>query len=199
MILFLGLSGFANKAFSSKNEPLFAFKLEMKAKKVKPENEIRPFTTDGCSRFPDGLFGSYKGLWLICCELHDISYWAGHGNEQTRSYADNELGQCVDKKTNGWLGDVVWSGPRMAKWLNTGKAMPSSYRWGYGWPFVTGSGFNLNEEQRISIGKNLLTIVPAIEKRRKTEGFPPLTQEDRSRLWNRISELFTSLGLADAQ
>ena len=188
------------KVFAQESpEPFFQNKLALGAKEVKPENNIQSFTTDGCSRFPDGLFGKNNGLWLICCEIHDIAYWAGHGNEETRVLADEELRQCVNKKTNFILGAIVWSGPQMAKSLNTGKTLPTTYRWGYGWRFVTGLGMNLNEEQRISIGQNLSTIIPAIEKRRKVEGFPALTKDDRNQLWKKISELFTSLGLADAE
>ena len=32
--------------------------------------ELAPFTTDGCSMFPDGS-GKDKELWLSCCEDHD--------------------------------------------------------------------------------------------------------------------------------
>jgi hypothetical protein len=35
-----------------------------------------PFTSDGCSAFPDGTFAQQQ-LWLSCCERHDYDYWKG--------------------------------------------------------------------------------------------------------------------------
>ena len=50
---------------------------------------IAPFTTDGCSEFPDGT-PAHKNLWLKCCVAHDIKYWAG-GSYNDRLNADLEL------------------------------------------------------------------------------------------------------------
>jgi len=35
---------------------------------------IKPFTSDGCSAFPDGTL-KQRELWLSCCTAHDIAYW----------------------------------------------------------------------------------------------------------------------------
>lgn len=159
--------------------------------------KIKDFSTDGCSCFPDGLMWGNKSEWLVCCEAHDIAYWAGHGNEETRSFADEELFQCVKEKTYDYFAKLVWSGPRGASWFNTGKIVPSAFRWGYGWPFVVGVGTVLSDQQRMSIAQKLPTIIPSIEKRRIKNNYPPLTTEDKQRLQNKISELFDSLGYPD--
>ena len=38
--------------------------------------ELRDFTSDGCSLFPDGDIKD-RALWCDCCLAHDISYWRG--------------------------------------------------------------------------------------------------------------------------
>ncbi len=81
------------------DESILRLKIDYEARNAKSSNEIYPFTTDGCSRFPDGFFGK-KATWLICCEIHDIAYWAGHGNIEARDQSDKELRECVKEKTN---------------------------------------------------------------------------------------------------
>jgi len=39
-------------------------------------DELKPFTSDGCSDFPDGTL-TQKDLWLECCTAHDFTYWKG--------------------------------------------------------------------------------------------------------------------------
>src|SRR5271169_6094597 len=38
--------------------------------------ELKPFTTDGCSDFPNGT-PEHQDLWLTCCIQHDLAYWMG--------------------------------------------------------------------------------------------------------------------------
>ncbi len=57
------------------------------------EDIIKPFTSDGCSVFPDGTLAE-KNLWLSCCTAHDFAYWQG-GTYKQREKADEELRQCV--------------------------------------------------------------------------------------------------------
>ncbi len=54
---------------------------------------IKPFTTDGCSAFPDGS-PTENTVWLSCCEAHDLAYWKG-GTRKQRAAADEELEQFV--------------------------------------------------------------------------------------------------------
>ncbi|MGH8475967.1 MAG: hypothetical protein ACRER2_09385 [Methylococcales bacterium] len=78
------------------------------------------FTTDGCTRSPDGS-------WSTCCIAHDIAYWCG-GGEQDRKAADQELSHCMNEKLPP-LGTLYYAVVRIGgvPWL------PSPWRWGYGW------------------------------------------------------------------
>jgi len=54
---------------------------------------IKPFSTDGCSLFPDGSLTN-KTLWQACCIEHDKAYWQG-GTYEERKAADEALEKCV--------------------------------------------------------------------------------------------------------
>jgi len=54
---------------------------------------LKPFTSDGCSSFPDGTL-QHKDLWIECCTAHDYAYWKG-GAYAERNAADKELRQCI--------------------------------------------------------------------------------------------------------
>jgi len=102
---------------------------------------LRPFTTDGCSRFPDGTL-SQRVLWKHCCLEHDKAYWRG-GTRDERRDADSQLGQCVGEAQDATLGFLMSKGVRVggSPWW------PTSYRWGYGWPY--GRGYRaLSDEDR---------------------------------------------------
>lgn len=91
--------------------------------------EIKPFTSDGCSSFPDGTL-KQKELWHSCCVEHDKSYWMG-GTEKQRLEADNELKSCVEKTGEKVIAKLMLAGVRVggsAYW-------PTSFRWGYGWNY----------------------------------------------------------------
>lgn len=94
------------------------------------ESELRPFTSDGCSLFPDQSQISGDN-WCSCCFEHDIAYWRG-GTATQREAADRALQTCVTDKTgNAVLGRLMYEGvqaggsPYFYNW----------YRWGYGWGF----------------------------------------------------------------
>ena len=97
------------------------------------DQQIKPFTSDGCSSAPDGMWGK---SFVHCCIDHDFAYWIG-GSEAQRSYADNELKACVQDalqeaglvSTIYKAGVVVGGAPRFLKSLNS----PFYWRWGYGW------------------------------------------------------------------
>jgi hypothetical protein len=82
----------------------------------------KEFTSDICSRWPDGE-------WSSCCMEHDIKYWCG-GSAGDRLAADKEVRACVNTIKPG-MGNLMFWGTRLggASWL------PTSYRWGYGWPW----------------------------------------------------------------
>lgn len=94
------------------------------------QSSLAPFSTDGCSLFPDhALVGGAE--WLPCCVEHDLAYWRG-GTEEERLQADRALEQCVLTKTSDQvLAASMLAGVRVggSPYLNT------PFRWGYGWPY----------------------------------------------------------------
>lgn len=83
----------------------------------------KPFTTDGCTLFPDGNWGS-------CCVEHDRAYWRG-GSATERKAADQALRQCVKSQGYPVLAQLMYLGVRIGghAWL------PTPWRWGFGWPW----------------------------------------------------------------
>jgi hypothetical protein len=95
--------------------------------------DLRAFTTDGCSGgFPEGPPG-HPNLWCDCCVAHDLAYWKG-GTREQRKAADDTLRECVADKGKAVTGTVMEIGVR----AGGTPYVPTSYRWGYGWPFVRG-------------------------------------------------------------
>jgi len=72
---------------------------------------LRPFTTDGCSDFPDGTL-SHKTLWLSCCTEHDKAYWQG-GTYDERRKADEELRRCVANFGEPEIAALMLAGVRV--------------------------------------------------------------------------------------
>lgn len=94
--------------------------------------ELKPFTSDGCSVFPDGTTDQ-QSLWLNCCIEHDLAYWKG-GTEQERLDADKRLGQCVSEVGEPEIASLMLAGVR----VGGSPYFPTWYRWGYGWPYPRG-------------------------------------------------------------
>lgn len=95
-------------------------------------SEIRPFESDGCSSFPDGSFEQNQ-LWLSCCVAHDRAYWKG-GTYADRLAADKELEACVSAVGESEIALLMLTGVR----VGGTPYFPSTFRWGYGWPFPRG-------------------------------------------------------------
>src|SRR6266704_5518251 len=75
------------------------------------EGSLQPFSTDGCSVFPDRSLIS-KADWCQCCVVHDLAYWRG-GTSQARLSADKALSACVLRVTgNRALADLMYAGVR---------------------------------------------------------------------------------------
>lgn len=93
---------------------------------------IAPFTTDGCSDFPDGTH-AHKDIWRKCCVTHDLKYWAG-GSAEERMNADLELRACVRSVGEPAIAEMMLAGVRVggSPWW------PTRFRWGYGWPYGNG-------------------------------------------------------------
>ncbi|WP_444910661.1 FAD-binding oxidoreductase [Microbulbifer sp. TRSA005] len=94
--------------------------------------EIQEFHSDGCSIFPDGTLEQSE-LWLDCCYAHDHAYWKGGSNSQ-RQEADRDLEVCVAKTGEREVALLMLVGVRVDGTL----FLPTSFRWGYGWPYLRG-------------------------------------------------------------
>ena len=93
-------------------------------------NKLSPFTSDGCSLFPDSSIVTNDD-WCECCFQHDLAYWRG-GTAEERKQADLDLKQCVLEKTNdATLARVMYEGVR----LGGSPYFYNWYRWGYGWSY----------------------------------------------------------------
>lgn len=113
--------------------------------------EIRSFTSDGCSSFPNGTF-QQQSLWLDCCVSHDLAYWKG-GTEKERRQADQALQKCVAAVGEPMIAQLMLAGVR----VGGSPDLPTPFRWGYGWPMGRGyKAINPNEKQQIK--KQLLVL-----------------------------------------
>jgi len=90
---------------------------------------IKPFTSDGCSSFPDGT-SEQSELWLQCCIEHDRSYWKG-GTYSDRLDADEALRMCVTQVGEPAIATLMLAGVR----VGGSPLWPNSFRWGYGWSY----------------------------------------------------------------
>lgn len=105
--------------------------------------ELQPFASDGCSSFPDGTL-SQRQLWLDCCTAHDLAYWKG-GTEEQRLAADQELERCVSQVGEPEIAALMLAGVR----VGGSPFLPTSFRWGYGWPFPRGYAPLTEDEQAL--------------------------------------------------
>lgn len=94
--------------------------------------ELSPFTSDGCSAFPDGTIET-KTLWLSCCTAHDLAYWQG-GSYAERLQADQDLHNCVAQTGQPKIAELMLTGVR----VGGTPFLPTTFRWGYGWSFPRG-------------------------------------------------------------
>lgn len=106
-------------------------------------SKLKPFTSDGCSSFPDGTL-SDKELWLACCTEHDRAYWQG-GTYQQRLDADKELRRCVAEIGEPAIANLMLGGVR----VGGTPIIPTPFRWGYGWDFPRGYGTLTDEEKKM--------------------------------------------------
>lgn len=104
--------------------------------------DIKPFTSDGCSAFPDGTI-KQENLWLACCKQHDFAYWMG-GSSDKRLTADKALKACVDRVGEPEVAKLMLLGVR----VGGTPYLPTKFRWGYGWPYFRGYKPVSQEEQQ---------------------------------------------------
>lgn len=110
--------------------------------------EIKPFTSDGCSSFPNGTIDQ-QSLWVNCCIRHDLAYWKG-GTYEERFQADQSLEQCVAKVGEPEIAKIMLTGVR----AGGSPYFPTYYRWGYGWPYPRGYK-GLTEKEKADIQRKL--------------------------------------------
>lgn len=92
--------------------------------------ELRPFTSDGCTLFPDSSPLNQE-QWCDCCFEHDLAYWRG-GTADEREAADLRLMACVREKTgDNFLATGMYEGVR----FGGSPYFYNWYRWGYGWSY----------------------------------------------------------------
>lgn len=103
-------------------------------------SELKPFTSDGCSVFPDGT-PSEQELWLSCCTQHDFEYWQG-GTHQQRLASDQKLQACVAEVGQPEIAAIMLLGVR----VGGSPHFPTEFRWGYGWPYPRPYGPLTSEE-----------------------------------------------------
>lgn len=91
---------------------------------------LQPFSTDGCSLFPDRApLG--QADWCGCCVAHDLAYWRG-GSAAERLESDRVFRECVRAASRSpALAGAMYGAVRAGgvPWL------PSPFRWGYGWDY----------------------------------------------------------------
>ena len=115
------------------------------------KNRLQPFTSDGCSSFPNGTIKA-RDVWLACCTAHDFTYWQG-GTYLERIKADNALKQCVTKVGKPFIAKLMLAGVR----VGGTPYLPTSFRWGYGWPFFRGYKA-VNDEEKKQIASQIKHI-----------------------------------------
>jgi hypothetical protein len=115
--------------------------------------QLKPFTSDGCSVFPDGTF-TEKNRWLRCCVRHDYDYWQG-GSYQQRIIADKALKSCVTKIGEPKIATIMLAGVR----VGGTPYLPTQFRWGYGWPYPKFYG-RLTAEELTQVHTLSLLIKP---------------------------------------
>ena len=106
---------------------------DIQKKLKKPLSEqLRPFSSDGCSKWPDGT-KEHPNAWLVCCFNHDKAYWLG-GTKKEKFKADERLRMCVKKNFSSSMSILMYLG------VSAG-GIPdykTDYRWGYGWTYTRG-------------------------------------------------------------
>ncbi len=110
-----------------------------------PPNE---FYTDGCSLWPQAIFGV---SWEEVCIRHDMEYWVG-GSDDERLLADLKLRDEVNAKFPG-MGDLMFWGIR-AGGKSLTPLVPWPWGWGYGWDNQDDESLEIIVEENENINTN---------------------------------------------
>jgi hypothetical protein len=126
---------------------------------------LQPFSSDGCSLFPDGTPADHR-LWCECCLEHDMAYWQGGTKEQKR-LADERLRSCIEEKSgNAELAQAMY----LAVTVGGSPYFPAWYRWGYGWPYGRGYKELTADELRL--------VAAELTRYRESNGKAPCAASD---------------------
>lgn len=116
--------------------------------------DLKVFTTDGCSAFPDGTT-KQQSLWVSCCIRHDLAYWQG-GTYEERLQADRALRACVTGIGEPEVASIMLAGVR----VGGSPYFPTTFRWGYGWPYPRGyDALSREEKQQVKHKLDLFKII----------------------------------------
>ncbi|QDE33225.1 hypothetical protein [Shewanella polaris] len=118
---------------------------------------LSPFTSDGCSAFPDGTFEQSE-LWLVCCQKHDYDYWKG-GTFDERLASDKALLACVANVGQPQIALLMLAGVR----VGGTPYLPTKFRWGYGWSYPRDYGALTDDERKQVELLSTSPIVPLSE------------------------------------
>lgn len=110
-------------------KPIFSLISVLTLAACSSTTSIKPFSSDGCSSFPEGTV-EQQDLWLACCTAHDVAYWKG-GTYGERLDADKQLQSCVAGVGEPGIAAIMLAGVR----VGGTSFLPTSFRWGYGWPY----------------------------------------------------------------
>ena len=94
--------------------------------------ELKPFSSDGCTMFFDGT-GSRPQAWKHCCFNHDLRYWFG-GSKQNRVKTDQKLRSCVQESGHGHIARVMYLAIRVGRY----SPVKNAQKWGWGWSTYLG-------------------------------------------------------------
>lgn len=113
------------------------------------EQSLLPFSSDGCSSFPDGTTAQNE-LWLSCCTTHDRAYWKG-GSYSQRLKADIDLQECVAQLGEDLVSILMLTGVR----VGGTPFLPTTFRWGYGWPYPRAYG-KLTDKEKSQVSSSTI-------------------------------------------
>lgn len=143
---------------------LFLLNIQVKAN----ENELLPFTTDGCSMAPDNDFIIGDGDWTKCCVNHDKVYWLG-GTYDQKEKADDEFNQCLKKEGMNSIEALVYY---EAVSFGGTTYIDSTWKWGYGWK--NSRGYDPLSKEDIEQAKSYLKLLKLPKKIVTPSPFLPL-------------------------
>lgn len=90
--------------------------------------DLRPFATDGCTKWRDGT-RKEPTKWRHCCVAHDLAFWAG-GTVPGRNRADRDLRDCVAATGAKREAKLIYAGVRVGS--HSPRKIPG-LQWGNAW------------------------------------------------------------------